>query len=467
MSETRSAGISGTVSARLPARDAEPTREDQAQALLESILDASADAIVGKALDGTIVAWNPAAETLYGYSAAEAVGRPDSVLTPPGRSGEAARVMDSVKRGESVARFETVRIRKDGVPIHVSLAVAPVRTNTGVITGAVMVARELGVRKRAAAFRLETEAKFRLLFQANPLPMWVRDCETLRFLDVNHAAVARYGYSRQEFLQLCITDIHPLEDVPLLLRNLARKRERLEHYGPSRHRFKDGRVVEVEIASHLLGWNGRSACLVVAQDISDRKRAAESLRESEERFRTAVKPIRQSHLLQAIVTAWARRRGAAGVPEVSSAPAEAHRGAPRPVAEAPAGPAIRILIAEDNAVNRRVAVRMVEKLGLRADLAADGREAVRLFEMLPYDLILMDCQMPNMDGYAAAREIRRREPPGTHSLIIAMTAEAMAGSRERCLEAGMDDYITKPVSLDNLSAILDWWLHGNDPSPRP
>ena len=110
---------------------------------------------------------------------------------------------------------------------------------------------------------------------------------------------------------------------------------------------------------------------------------------------------------------------------------------------------------------------MVEKLGLRADLAADGREAVRLFEMLPYDLILMDCQMPNMDGYAAAREIRRREPPGTHSLIIAMTAEAMAGSRERCLEAGMDDYITKPVSLDNLSAILDWWLHGNDPSPRP
>jgi CheY-like chemotaxis protein len=127
---------------------------------------------------------------------------------------------------------------------------------------------------------------------------------------------------------------------------------------------------------------------------------------------------------------------------------------------APAGRMLRVLIAEDNAVNQRVAVRMVEKLGLRADVAADGREAVQLFEMLPCDMILMDCQMPNMDGYEATRQIRRREPPGHHSLIIAMTAEAMAGTRERCLEAGMDDYISKPVRLDDLAAILGKCLQG-------
>jgi CheY-like chemotaxis protein len=118
-----------------------------------------------------------------------------------------------------------------------------------------------------------------------------------------------------------------------------------------------------------------------------------------------------------------------------------------------------VLIAEDNAVNQRVAVRMIEKLGLRADVAANGREAVQLFQMLPYNLILMDCQMPEMDGYEASREIRRREPAGHHTLIIAMTAEAMSGAREHCVAAGMDDYVAKPVRLEDLSAILNKCLH--------
>jgi PAS domain S-box-containing protein len=181
-----------------------------------------------------------------------------------------------------------------------------------------------------------------------------------------------------------------------------------------------------------------------------------------------VKPARHSQLLQTITNAWAKLRCADNAAAVPFAPAAARRAALKPVASsAPGGRTIRILIAEDNAVNQRVAVRMVEKLGLRADVAADGREAIQLFQMLPYDLILMDCQMPNMDGYEAAREIRRREPPGGSSLIVAMTAEAMAGSRERCLEAGMDDYIAKPVRFDDLSAVLNKWLPGNDSREGP
>jgi signal transduction histidine kinase/CheY-like chemotaxis protein len=128
----------------------------------------------------------------------------------------------------------------------------------------------------------------------------------------------------------------------------------------------------------------------------------------------------------------------------------------KPVAAASValGRTIRVLIAEDNVVNQRVAVRMLEKLGLRPDVAADGREVVELFEMLAYDLILMDCQMPRMDGYEATREIRRREPLGRRTPIVAMTAEAIDGARERCLEAGMDDYISKPICFADLSEIL-------------
>jgi CheY-like chemotaxis protein len=115
---------------------------------------------------------------------------------------------------------------------------------------------------------------------------------------------------------------------------------------------------------------------------------------------------------------------------------------------------VRVLVAEDNIVNQRVAARILEKLGMRPDLAADGREAVEMFSLLPYDLIFMDCQMPEMDGYEATREIRRREGSSQHVPIVAMTAEFLAGCREQCLAAGMDDHIPKPIKMEFLFEAL-------------
>ena len=118
---------------------------------------------------------------------------------------------------------------------------------------------------------------------------------------------------------------------------------------------------------------------------------------------------------------------------------------------------IRILLAEDNPVNQMVMLKMLNKLGYHADVAADGTEVLRSLELQPYDLILMDVQMPEMDGFEAARAIRKRWASADQPKIIAITAHALKGDREKCLAAGMDDYIAKPVKLEKLRAVLKYY----------
>jgi len=126
----------------------------------------------------------------------------------------------------------------------------------------------------------------------------------------------------------------------------------------------------------------------------------------------------------------------------------------------------RILLAEDNIINQKVALKVLEKLGYRADVAATGLEALKALEMIPYDMVLMDVQMPEMDGLEATREIRKREELTaqkkdagfSHIPIIAMTAHAMKGDREMCLKAGMDDYLTKPIQPGKFGETIARWI---------
>jgi signal transduction histidine kinase/DNA-binding response OmpR family regulator len=159
------------------------------------------------------------------------------------------------------------------------------------------------------------------------------------------------------------------------------------------------------------------------------------------------KPVRQSHLYNCLMTVM----GATAERTVVSPATHRQENAQIPLH-------VRVLVAEDNVINQTVAVRLLEKLGCRIDVSANGQEAVTMLAQFTYDVVLMDCQMPEMDGFAATAVIRQREAStDRHVPIIAMTANAMQGDREDCLAAGMDDYVSKPVTFETLVAMLRKW----------
>ncbi len=169
-----------------------------------------------------------------------------------------------------------------------------------------------------------------------------------------------------------------------------------------------------------------------------------------------VKPIRASLLLGALRAVWAaNQQGDTSMFVTRHSLAEAQAASIDVDIEEAPSTSLRVLLAEDNLVNQMIASKMLEKLGCQVDVAANGQEAVDMLDMLPYDIVFMDCQMPEMDGFEATRVIRRKEESSCeHVPIIAMTANAMAGDRERCLEAGMDDYLSKPVLPAELQRVV-------------
>ncbi len=170
-----------------------------------------------------------------------------------------------------------------------------------------------------------------------------------------------------------------------------------------------------------------------------------------------VKPLRPSLLQDAIAAVLGARENGQNADIITRhLLAEDH--ALVPATKAPELVPARVLVAEDNAVNVKVARRMLEKHGCRVDVAANGLEAVELFGQLPYDIVFMDCQMPEMDGYEATAEIRRLEAGGRRTPIVALTANAMAGDRERCIASGMDDFLAKPIKEEMLVAALRRWV---------
>ena len=233
---------------------------------------------------GRILDANPAMVRMLGYPTRDAllaINAGDLYVNPEDRQ----RWQALIERERVLVDFETQYRRHDGTVIWVQDRARALIADDGEAVYYAGILVDITARKQAEEVLRQNEASFRLLFAGNPLPMWVYDLSTLQFLEVNAAAITHYGYTREEFLGMRITDIRPPEDVGRLMADLAKRRPALQSSGEWRHRRKDGRVIDVQIESHAIAFSGHDAVLVVAQDITDRKRAEEALAESEEQYR--------------------------------------------------------------------------------------------------------------------------------------------------------------------------------------
>jgi PAS domain S-box-containing protein len=257
------------------------------QVRLASIVDSSADAMMTLTLDGLVTSWNNGAQHIYGYNAEEMIGQPIAMLAPPALRSEPQAILDLVAKGQNVTQREALRRNKAGELLTLSVTISPIRDVAGNVSGASAIVRDVSAQKQAEVALRASEQQYRLLFEANPFPMWLFDRHSLRFLSVNQAAVQTYGYSSEEFLRLPVLDILPEGD-RRLAREMAFSRSCvMDKTTEWRHRKKNGEIIDVEVTSHELRFHGADAVLVLAHEVTERKKSERKLRESEEKFSTA------------------------------------------------------------------------------------------------------------------------------------------------------------------------------------
>ena len=222
---------------------------------------------------GQVASWNQGAERIKGYTADEIVGRHFSCFYPP-EDLQQGKPEHELQIAIASGRYEEEgwRIRKDGSRFWANVVITVLRDSTGQLRGFSKITRDITDRKRTEELLQESEERHRKLFDNNPHPTWVYDRETLRFLEVNRAAVNSYGYSRDEFLGMTIKDICPPEHVPSQLARLGAVRDGNETIGIWKHRKRGGSEIDVEITSYALNFASHAAEVVVAVDVTQRTR---------------------------------------------------------------------------------------------------------------------------------------------------------------------------------------------------
>ncbi|MCG3115210.1 MAG: PAS domain S-box protein [Candidatus Manganitrophus sp. SA1] len=218
---------------------------------------------------------------MVGWSESELVGAaPPYLYWPPEEMARITQAFEATMAGKvPPGGFELRFRRRNEARFDVLLTPVPVRDSHGAVTGWLASVVDITERKRIEQKLQESETQYRLLFEANPQPMWVYEIESMAFLEVNEAAVRHYGYSREEFLSMTIKEIRPPEEIPKIVQSNAEVSKEialgLQSAGVWRHRKKDGTIIEVEITRSPILFKGRNALLVLASDVTDRRRAEE------------------------------------------------------------------------------------------------------------------------------------------------------------------------------------------------
>src|ERR1017187_390637 len=508
--------------------------ERDAQAFLETIVQGSEDAIVAYSPSGTILTWNRGAETVFGYGAAEAIGKPMSMLLPSDRQHVLASAPEHVRAGTFISNHEGVGLHRDGRRIPLLGSGSPVRNAAGELIAISMILRDVSERKRyereliraREAADAANVAKSRFLANMSHeirTPMnGVIGMMQLLLETALSAEQRRYASVAQASGQVLLS----LIDNVLDLSKIEARKVTLEKFSFNlRH--------TLESVVQLLGIQAKAKALNLALRVSPE--IPELLRGDPHRLRqiltnlvtNAVKftergevaveaalqkqadgqvtvafrivdtgigmrPDEIARLFQPFAqadTSTTRKYGGTGLGLIISKQLVEMMGgkigvhslpglgstfwftavfetAEPEVAQPVTGgvdrrnggpvPGLRILVVEDNPVNREVLLAQLSRLGYQAAAVENGAEAVEALAAAGYDLVLMDCQMKAMDGFEATlhiREVHRSDIP-----IVAVTADAMPADRDRCLQAGMNDYLAKPVELQRLADMLAKWL---------
>src|SRR5215211_1774986 len=251
---------------------------EQASSRLAAIVESSDDAILSKTLDGIVTSWNRGAQEIYGYSMEEIVGKPISVLAPPDRYNEISDILEKVRRGEHIDHYETVRLKKDGDRINVSITVSPITDSVGNVVGASTIARDITERKRAEEEVEQSELLYRTVIEQATENIFLVEVETRRIVESNPAFQKTLGYAEEELRSLTLYDIVAADRKSIDM-NIQRSLEQMRRFiGERKYRRKDGSLVDVEVSASIVLRNGRETLCVVAHNVTERKKNEEMQR---------------------------------------------------------------------------------------------------------------------------------------------------------------------------------------------